>query len=96
MTFIQFLRRITLALSLVLLGFGRALASPEGDFQNQAQGDYQTIVNYVDAQFAKSMGFITTLGWNTPPSVFDILSGPRVEVGIGGGAGFTTAYATGA
>ncbi|HJT25566.1 MAG TPA: DUF6588 family protein [bacterium] len=60
--------------------------TPSQDFTNQAQADYQTITNYVNAQFSKSMGFITTLGWNTPPGVFDIMSGPRVEVGIGGGA----------
>ena len=85
MTLIQYLRLMVLAFILTLLGMGQAMASPEGDFQNDAQADYRTIVNYVDAQFAKSMGFITTLGWNTPPGVFDIVSGPRVEVGVGGG-----------
>jgi len=82
----QFLRRIFLALVLGLFFIGKAGATPEQDFQTQAQTDYVTITNYVDAQFAKSMGFITTLGWNTPPSVFDIVSGPRVEVGVGAGA----------
>lgn len=60
--------------------------TPSQDFTNQAQADYQTISNYVNSQFAKSMGFVTTLGWNTPPGVFDIVSGPRVEIGVGAGA----------
>lgn len=60
--------------------------TPSQDFKNQAQADYQTISNYVNSQFAKSLGFITTLGWNTPPSVFDIVSGPRLEIGVGAGA----------
>ncbi len=64
----------------------KAVATPEQDFINQAQKDYQTISDYVDGTFAKSMGFFTTLGWNTPPGVFDLLSGPRVELGIGVGA----------
>ncbi len=80
-------RRILLALGLSFLGCGGAWAqTPSQDFANQAQTDYQTIANYVNTQFAKSMGFITTLGWNTPPGVFDLLSGPRLEVGIGAGA----------
>ncbi len=82
----QIFRRVGLTFGLVLLGTGAARATPEQDFQNQAQADYQTIADYVNAQFSKSMGFITTLGWNTPPGVFDILSGPRVEVGVGAGA----------
>ncbi len=83
-------RRFLLALGLSFLGCGGAWAqTPPAyyqDFFNQAQADYQTISNYVNTQFAKSMGFITTLGWNTPPGVFDLVSGPRVEVGIGAGA----------
>jgi hypothetical protein len=64
----------------------KALATPEQDFQNQAQQDYQTINDFVNGIFGKSMGFFTTLGWNTPAGVFDLISGPRVEVGIGAGA----------
>ncbi len=86
MVLLQLLRRFFLVLALGLLFLGKAGASPEQDFQNQAQADYQSIDNYVNAQFAKSMGFITTLGWNTPPDVFDIVSGPRVEIGVGAGA----------
>ena len=70
----------------IFLGASRSQATPEQDFSNQAQADYQTMNDYVNGQFAKSMGFITSLGWNTPAEVFDILSGPHVEVGIGAGA----------
>jgi hypothetical protein len=64
----------------------KAVATPEQDFISQATTDYQTISDYVNGTFAKSMGFFTTLGWNTPAGVFDLLSGPRVEVGVGVGA----------
>ena len=68
------------------LGLNQAHSTPETDFTTQAQKDYQTMADYVNGQFAKSMGFITSLGWNTPPGVFDILNGPHIEVGFGGGA----------
>lgn len=73
-------------LLLILLGAGPLRATPEQDFANGAQADYQSIADYINGQFAKSMGFFTSLGWNTPTQVFDILSGPRVEVGVGVGA----------
>ena len=50
------------------------------------KADYGTISSYVNGQFAKSMGFFSTLGWNTPPGVFDLLGAPKVEVGVGAGA----------
>lgn len=77
---------------LLILAFGILAASgakaqtPEQDFANQAQSDYQTITNYVNGIFAKSMGFYSTLGWNTPPGVFDFVAGPHIEVGLGVGA----------
>jgi hypothetical protein len=63
-----------------------AQAQPVTDFTNQMQVDYHALAGFANAQFTKSFGFLTSLGWNTPPSVFDILSGPRVEVGVGAGA----------
>lgn len=73
-----------------MMGWSPAIAvppaNPNQDFINTATADYQTINDYVNSTFAKSMGFFTTLGWNTPASVFDLLSGPRVEIGIGVGA----------
>jgi hypothetical protein len=81
------LKRTLFILGLTLLGGGSAQAQVYyTDFASQAQTDYQTMSSYVNTQFAKSLGFITTLGWNTPPQVFDLLSGPRVEVGFGAGA----------
>jgi hypothetical protein len=56
------------------------------NFINQMNNDYQAISSYVNGQFAKSMGFFSTLGWNTPPGVFDLLGAPKVEVGVGAGA----------
>ena len=56
------------------------------NFINQMNSDYQTISSYVNGQFAKSLGFFSTLGWNTPPGVFDFLGTPKVEVGVGAGA----------
>ena len=64
----------------------KAVADATSDFEIQATNDYKTISDYVNGTFAKSMGFFTTLGWNTPADVFDLLSGPRVELGIGVGA----------
>jgi len=57
--------------------------APATAFAAQVQPDALAIAQFVNAPFSRSMGFITGLGWNTPPGVFDILSGPRVEVGVG-------------
>lgn len=81
--------QVLLAAGIVgIIGFNppKAAADAESDFQSQATNDYQNISNYVNGTFAKSMGFFTTLGWNTPTGVFDLLSGPRVELGVGVGA----------
>jgi hypothetical protein len=69
-----------------MVGAGTLQATPEQDFQTSAVGDYQKISDYVNGKFANSMGFFTSLGWNTPSGVFDLLSGPRVELGVGAGA----------
>ncbi len=61
-------------------------ATPESDFTADAQADYQSLTNYINGRFAGSMGFFTSLGWNTPTQVFDLVSGPRAEVGVGVGA----------
>ncbi len=80
-------RRFLLILAFgILAASGAKAQTPAQDFANQAQSDYQTITNYVNGIFSKSMGFYTTLGWNTPPGVFDFVVGPHVEVGLGVGA----------
>lgn len=85
------IRKIFLVISFLAgAGFQQAMATPEQDFLNQAQVDYQTMSDYINGQFAKSMGFFTSLGWNTPPDVFDIVNGPHAEIGIGGGAQLVT------
>jgi len=55
-------------------------------FIDQAILDFQGMSDYVNGTFSKSLGFYSTLGWDNPPEVFDILGGPRVEVGVGAGA----------
>lgn len=65
-----------------------AFATAESDFATDAQVDYRSLTNYINSRFAGSMGFFTSLGWNTPTQVFDLVSGPRVEVGAGLGADF--------
>lgn len=77
---------LTLCLS---LGFaGQAVPSPLTDFDTQANMDMQSISDFLNGQFTKSMGFYSTLGWNDNPSVFDFLAGPHFEIGIGGGVDF--------
>src|SRR5581483_11465053 len=78
---------LTLVLGAIFQGHPQAWgASPESDFASGAQTDYQNLTNYINSRFSGSMGFFTTLGWNTPTQVFDLLSGPRVELGVGLGA----------
>lgn len=48
----------------------------------------QSISDFLNGQFTKSMGLYSSLGWNNNPSVFDFLAGPHVEIGIGGGVDF--------
>src|SRR5579859_3379642 len=61
--------------------------SPESDFAAQAAQDFQTISSFINGQFAANLGFMSTLGWNTPPTVFSWTSilGPHIEIGAGVG-----------
>jgi hypothetical protein len=80
------LSKIFLILCLSLGFRGQAVSgTPLADFDNQANTDMQSISDFLNGQFTKSMGFYSTLGWNDNPSVFDFLAGPHLEVGIGGG-----------
>ena len=54
-------------------------------FDTSGLADMQSISDYLNSQFTKSMGFYSTLGWDNPPTVFDLISGPHFEFGIGGG-----------
>jgi hypothetical protein len=76
---------------LLSFGFFGATASslaqtPQQQFNAQVTSDFQTISDYINGQFAKSMGFFSTLGWNTPPTVFDLVGNPKVQIGLGVGA----------
>lgn len=55
------------------------------DFDTQGLTDMQSISDFVNGEFTKSMGFYSTLGWNDNPSVFDFMAGPHFEIGVGGG-----------
>jgi hypothetical protein len=61
-------------------------ATPADDFVTDMKSDYHLIADTVNAPFAKSLGFFSTLGWSTPPGVFDFMAGPHIEVGLGAGA----------
>ena len=81
-----------LMLAFLLFGFcffadsRLGIAAPIDDFNNEVTADFQQVSSYINGQFAKSMGFFSTLGWNTPPTVFDLLGNPKVQVGVGVGA----------
>jgi len=79
---------LVLALGMGLSGASPLRATPADDFVLDMTADYAVIASTVNSPFAKSLGFFSTLGWNTPPGVFDILLGPRIEVSVGLGADF--------
>ncbi|MGH7738989.1 MAG: hypothetical protein ACREL1_02475 [bacterium] len=60
------------------------------DFAAQASQDFQNVSTFINNQFAPNLGFFSTLGWNTPPTVFSWTSvtGPHIEIGVGVGADF--------
>ena len=91
MSFQKAIRLAVLILGVGLLGLKGARAqNPVADFQALADSDCKTISDYVNGQFGRSLGFYTSLGWNTPPSVFDFFKGPHFEVGLGAGADVMT------
>ncbi len=54
----------------------------------QANSDFQSIANFVNGPFVNSLGFYTSLGWDVPPTVYDLVSGPHFELSLGAGADF--------
>jgi hypothetical protein len=59
-------------------------------FLNAATSDFQSIANFVNGPFMNSLGFFTGLGWNTNPTVYDLVSGPHFSLSVAGGADFIT------
>ena len=90
MSFQKAIHLAALVLGVGLLGLEGARANPMTDFQALADADCKSISDYVNGQFGRSLGFYTSLGWNTPPSVFDFVKGPHFEVGLGAGADVMT------
>ncbi|HVM32065.1 MAG TPA: hypothetical protein VMU88_02960 [bacterium] len=85
------INRKSLGLALILT-LGAAVpqiswGSPESDFAAQASQDFQNVSSFINGQFAPNLGFFSTLGWNTPPTIFrwDSPLGPHLEVGLGVG-----------
>ncbi len=85
------LRKISLGLAIILFcGFQTTARAGQDttDFINTATADMQTIANFVNGPFAKSMGFFTGLGWNTNPTVYDLTAGPHFSISFAAGADF--------
>lgn len=75
-----------LGMGLVLLGAQAVQAQTITDVENEIIGNVQTVMDVINEPFSKSMGLFSTLGWNTSPAVFDLVAGPRIEIGVGVGA----------
>jgi len=87
MFFRETLKKTSLVFFLSVISFQPlSAATANQNFVDQMLSDYQSISNYINGQFAKSMGFYSTLGWNTTPGTFDFLAGPRFDAGVGVGA----------
>jgi hypothetical protein len=78
----------TMILILALFGGSKAAAQTpaEAQFRTDVQNDAVSITNFMNKPFAQGLGFFSTLGWNTPPTVFDFKAGPHFEIGVGVGA----------
>jgi hypothetical protein len=61
--------------------------TPADDFAAAAAQDFEQVSSFINGQFAPNLGFFSTLGWNTPPTVFNWTSilGPHIEIGAGVG-----------
>jgi hypothetical protein len=86
-------RKTLLAVSFTLVcGFQSVARAGQDttDFINQANSDFQSVANFMNVPFVNSMGFFTSLGWNLPPGVYDLISvtGPHFELSFGAGADF--------
>jgi hypothetical protein len=84
-------RKSLLAVSFTLVcGFnGIAQASDTSDFiNNEVYPDFQSIANFMNAPFVNSLGFYTSLGRDSTPTVYDLMLGPHFSISVGAGADF--------
>jgi hypothetical protein len=58
------------------------------DFINQVNSNFQSIAVFMNGPFVNSLGFFTSLGWDSTPTVYDLASGPHFSVNVGAGADF--------
>ena len=60
------------------------------DFAAQATGDFNSVSHFINSQFAPNLGLFSTLGWDTPPNIFQFVNptGPKFSIGVGVGADF--------
>jgi len=84
------IRKNLLAFGAVLFFAGAipswAQTAAETQLDTDITTDVQDILITLNGPFAKGMGLFSSLGWNTPPVIFDLKDGPRVEIGAGLGA----------
>src|SRR5277367_4255186 len=69
------------------LSWGQSAATT---FAGQATGDFNSVSHFINSQFAPNLGLFSTLGWDTPPNVFQFVNptGPKFSIGVGVGADF--------
>jgi len=87
MTFRKTLLAVTFALTCGFCGTAQA-GQDTVDFENIVSSDFLSIASFVNGPFVNSMGFYTSLGWDVPPTVYDLVSGPHFELSVGAGADF--------
>lgn len=52
------------------------------DYLAEVRSDVNLIADHLNPQFARVMGFYSTLGWNDGPGGLDLMLGPHVEFGV--------------
>jgi hypothetical protein len=88
-----YLKRFFLLITLLCLftapriSWGQSAATT---FAGQATADFGTVSTFINSQFAPNLGLFSTLGWNTPPNIFQFtnITGPKFSIGVGVGADF--------
>lgn len=91
-----FVKRFFLLITLLCLftapkiSLGQTPAQVAAQFSQSATNDFGTVSTFINSQFAPNLGLFSTLGWDTPPNIFQITNviGPKFSLGVGVGADF--------